>query len=300
MGSVSGSTPVGPVAAKHVRDHLGRHVGIDQRRVEEDGRAPVRRLEAAALARTRARSRPRRCRAAPARRRTARPLRSGAARRTHASSRGSSSPGAGPAKRRRSGGAGARRSRAPRRRARGRSRSPRRSRRAGWSSGCRPASPRRSSVRPRRGSTVPASTWTVSPPCSSSTRKWPFVRSRPTRAVWSWIRPPSASSAFRSAVAMAWPVRSPTWSSRRRGGSAAAGEPVAVALARERHAELLEPRDRVRAPRRPGRPPARGRPCRATTRRCRTHAGLASRRRRPQPGSRPGPWPCCTTPSSPS
>ena len=29
-------------------------------------------------------------------------------------------------------------------------------------------------------------------------------------------------------------------------GSAAAGEPVAVALARERHAELLEPRDRVR------------------------------------------------------
>ena len=61
-------------------------------------------------------------------------------------------------------------------------------------------------------------------------------------------RPPSSppSTASRSALVIAWPVRSPTWSSRLRRRAAAACQAVAAVLARELDPELLEPVDRRR------------------------------------------------------
>ena len=83
---------------------------------------------------------------------------------------------------------------------------------------------------------------------SPSPQGAPAVRRPLERAERRCSAAPAAArlDASRSAVVIACPVRSPTWSSRFARGAAAAGEPVAAVFARELDAELLEPVDRRR------------------------------------------------------
>ena len=133
---------------------------------------------------------------------------------------------------------------------------------------------RRSSGRRRRGRPSPAST------SRSPTRGAPAVlrRARASASgLLAKVVPSPASHASRSAFVIAWPVRSPTWRRRFARRAAAAGEPVAAVLARERDAELLEPVDRTPARRRSAPRRAACRPSRASSARRPRRAARASR-----------------------
>ena len=94
---------------------------------------------------------------------------------------------------------------------------------------------------PGASTTVPASIV-----CSPQTARQPVaVGSRLCSGAFSNDVPEPPSQASRSPFVIAWPVRSPTWSSRFCEAPPQLREPVAAVLARELDPELLEPVDRV-------------------------------------------------------